>query len=385
MSESDSLLIGSTAPRALEAWSLVRSMLDHMTKMVQEDAENETELVEGLRVLARATALCSELSVDVDYEHPYFLSMNTRMRYIGGPNPDGEYHLGMIDGERRYRISGRRGTVCYLGFQVLAGRGLAPRRMAGYLSDRDLRSHADGSFEIVLARERPAPEELRSATWLAIPDDASAIVARQYIGDRAREVPASYSIETINPCPQRTLPSDEAIATQLTAMAWTIAKLTTLHRTIMPELRADPNRLITAEAARLGSENTTPDNLYMLGTFRLNPDEALVIDVHPPKTRYWSLTLENIWHECFDVGHRRISITHAAAIPRPDGRVRLVIAGNNPGVPNWLDTGGRHRGFMTFRWLDNPRPPNAETRVVRTVDLPGLEQEELYGDGRARS
>ena len=53
-------------------------------------------------------------------------------------------------------------------------------------------------------------------------------------------------------------------------MAWTIAKLTTLHRTIRPELLDMPNRLITAEAAELGSADTTPDNLYMMGTFRLD-------------------------------------------------------------------------------------------------------------------
>jgi hypothetical protein len=372
MTEPDPLPMENKASAALEAWSLVRSMLDHMTKMVQEDAENETELLEGLRVLARATALCSELSVDVDYECPYFFSMNTRMRYVGGPNPDGEYHLGMIDGGRRYRIRGHRGTVCYLGFQVLAGRGLAPRRMAGYVSDRDLRLDSAGSFEIVLAQTQPPAEELGDAMWVPIPGDASAVVVRQYIGDRAAEELASYSIEVLDAPGPRSLPSNEMIATQLTAMAWTIAKLTTLHRTIMPQLIGDPNHLVTTEAARIGSENTTPDNLYMIGTFRLRADEALVIDATPPRTRYWSLTLENIWHECFDVGHRRISITHAAAVRKPDNRVRFVIAGRDPGVPNWLDTGGRHRGFMTFRWLDNPSPPEVETRVVPIAGVAGL-------------
>ncbi|MGZ4707769.1 MAG: hypothetical protein ACXWBN_03385, partial [Acidimicrobiales bacterium] len=110
---------GGTGVKALEAWALVRRMLDDMTAMVQADAEDELELLEGLRVLGRATALCSELSLDVDGESPWFFSMNTEARLIGGPNPDGEYHLAMIDGAHRYRVSGRRGTVCYLGFQVL--------------------------------------------------------------------------------------------------------------------------------------------------------------------------------------------------------------------------------------------------------------------------
>ncbi len=81
-------------------------MLDDLTASVEAEAETELELLEGLRVLGRATALCSELSLDVDAERPWFFSMNTPARLIGGPNPDGEYFLGMIDGRHRYRVGG---------------------------------------------------------------------------------------------------------------------------------------------------------------------------------------------------------------------------------------------------------------------------------------
>ena len=62
-------------------------------------------------------------------------------------------------------------------------------------------------------------------------------------------------------------------------MAWTLMKLATLHRTIKPELLEQPNTLLTAQAADLGGADTTPDNLYMIGTFRLEPDQALVLDI----------------------------------------------------------------------------------------------------------
>ena len=39
-------------------------------------------------------------------------------------------------------------------------------------------------------------------------------------------------------------------------------------------------------------------------------------------------------------------------------------AGRDPGSANWLDTGGRPRGFVTVRWLDNPAPPPVETTLV---------------------
>src|SRR6187401_1232679 len=127
-----------TATKSLEAWQFVRKMIDDVTAVVTADARDERELLDGLRVVSRVTALCSELSVEADPELPWFFDMCSPTRLVGGPNPDGRYLLAMIRGDRTYRITGTRGGTAYLGFQVLAGTGLTPRRMAGYLSDTEL-------------------------------------------------------------------------------------------------------------------------------------------------------------------------------------------------------------------------------------------------------
>ncbi|MBW2289048.1 MAG: DUF1214 domain-containing protein [Deltaproteobacteria bacterium] len=349
--------------KTTEAWQLFRKMLDDMTQMVESDAENELEKLEGLRVLGRTAALCLELNLDVEEDAPRFYSMATPVRFVGGPNPSGGYYLTMIDGTRGYRIRGIRGTSTYLGFQILAGRGLTPRRMGAYHSDRDLALSPDGTFSFVLAASEPDFEDSGAEQWVRIPDDSSAIVVREYMSDPEAETPAQLSIEPLQ-APGPPVTNDEEIAEKLTAAAWTMAKLMTLHHTVMPELLEQPNRFFTAEAAELGSENTTPDNLYMFGTFRLADDEALVIELSPPATRYWSVTLESVWHECIEPHRRRSSITNGGAIARPDGTVRLVIAHRDPGAANWLDTGGRGRGFITVRWLDNPSAPPASTELV---------------------
>lgn len=352
------------AGRSLEAWALVRSMLDDLTQAVVAEAETELELLEGLRVLARVTALSAEVSLDGDPAQPWLLSMDTPARFVGGPNPDGEYYLAMVDGRHRYRLEGRRGTSAYLGFQVLAGSGLTPRRMAAYVSDRELALREDGSFALVLAAEQPTPEELGDARWVEVPPDASALVVREYVADRAHEQLAELRLTALESPAAPPPPTDAELAEQLTGFAWTIAKLATLHRTIKPELLTTPNALVVAEAAELGAADTTPDNLYMIGTFRLEPGECLVLDLEPPATRYWSVTLENIWHECIEPRRRRSSLTNAAAVPDADGRVRVVVSAEDPGAKNWLDTGGRHRGFVLLRWLDNPAPPAVTTTVT---------------------
>ncbi|MGZ8801822.1 MAG: DUF1214 domain-containing protein [Mycobacterium sp.] len=351
------------APAALESWRFVQQMLADLTQTVTEDATNERELLEGLRVLAKVTALCTELSVEADPLRPHFFDMCTDTRMIGGPNPDGRYLLAMIRGDRSYRISGKRGSTAYLGFQVLAGTGLTPRRMAGYVSDTELECDS-GSFALLLSASEPSPGVLGDAQWLPIPTDASAVVVREYIGDPRDEQPASMAIECLDSEALQPF-SDAEAAEAFTAMAWTIVKLATLHRTIKPELLTQPNTLVTAAAAELGGADTTPDNLYMMGTFALTADESLVLEFTPPDTRYWNVTLENIWHECLEPRHRHSSVTDKGVKPDVDGLVRIAIGAKDFGHGHWLDTGGRHRGFVVLRWLDRPDAPTVRTTVRR--------------------
>jgi hypothetical protein len=345
--------------QSVGAWRFFQDMLVDMTTVVAEDAESEREFIEGVRVIARISALCAQLSVEADSDRPSFFDMCTPTQMVGGPNPDGNYYLAMIRGDRSYRITGERGTSAYLGFQILAGTGLSPRRMAGYVSDVDLDVTA-GQFALVLSAQKPA--DLDGAQWLQIPTDASSVVVREYIGDRASEQLAVLDIEALDPDPVAVL-TDSALSDQLTAMAWTLVKLATLHRTIKPELLEHPNSLLTAQAADLGAADTTPDNLYMIGTFQLDPDQALVLDIEPPETRYWNITLENIWHECLEPHHRHSSVTNKGVHPGADGHVHIAISARDFEVGHWLDTGGRHRGFVVLRWLDNPEPPTVAISI----------------------
>ena len=89
-----------------EAWKLFRKMLDDMTEVVESDAENDLEKLEGLRVIGRTASMCLELNLDIEADAPRFYSMATPTRFVGGPNPHGGYYLTMLDGARGYRIHG---------------------------------------------------------------------------------------------------------------------------------------------------------------------------------------------------------------------------------------------------------------------------------------
>jgi hypothetical protein len=60
-----------------------------------------------------------------------------------------------------------------------------------------------------------------------------------------------------------------------------------------------------------------------------------------------------------DYANRLTTINQAQAHCDPDGFYRLVLAGDDPGIHNWLDTTGLQCGVLILRLAGaaNPTPP----------------------------
>ncbi|MCP5066995.1 MAG: DUF1214 domain-containing protein [bacterium] len=312
-------------------------------------------------------AMTSEIAADATPERPEFVRMDTGARKIGGDNPDGEYHLATIDGRHDYRITGNRGSVRYFSLNVNAGRGVTERRMAAFLNDRTIDFNEDGGFTLLLGQKRPDAE----GQWVEIPEDATSIMLRQYIADREHEALVSIDIAPLGDGPPLPDSTDATISEALAAASYAFVFLANLHKLVLPEAWERPNEFFTTDSDSLGGAISTPDNLYMIGSFEVSTDEALIIEVEPPDTLYWNLALETHWHESVDYMHRMTSRTLENVTSEGDGKVRFVIAHRDPGVPNWLDPMGNERGFMTFRWLD-ARGAVAPVPVVTRVGLADL-------------
>jgi hypothetical protein len=104
----------------------------------------------------------------------------------------------------------------------------------------------------------------------------------------------------------------------------------------------------------------------VIGTYDFGADEALIVEVDPLDVRFWNLAIENPWHESVDYMQRKTSRTHDGVTIDPDGKVRFLIAHARTDHPNYLETGGHSRGFMTFRWVgerDTQPPLPSVTRL----------------------
>lgn len=370
--ESNDSYIQLKSNQALEDF---KTMLDSTHQMVLNEAQTEQEAIEGMRWILRVMAMSAEVAADANPKLPHFQRMDTEVRKVGGDNPDAEYHHVQIDGQYDYIITGKRNTVRYLGFTINAGQGMTPRRQIGYINDQQLNTDSEGNFTLLLTRQKPDlaayGSEAGPANWIEIPDDASGILVRQYIANRETEILSELNIKILGEQPAYQPPSDQDIANALIGTTYAFLKLSTLHKYVLPDLLEDTNQFVRLTSETVGGAISGEDNLYMIGSYQLADDEALVIKALPPQTRYWNLTLESRWHETLDYRHRPTSLTLDQVTYSDDGSVEFVVAHSDPGHPNWLDTSGYNFGFMTFRWLDGKGlpVPLPQVKVVKQAEL----------------
>jgi hypothetical protein len=125
--------------------------------------------------------------------------------------------------------------------------------------------------------------------------------------------------------------------------------------------------------------------IYLEGLFEIAEDEALIIETEVPETvRYWSFMLADDRFATVDWTHRQSSLNAHQARLDADGRFRAVVAFRDPGIPNWLDTGGHLQGVIQGRWnqaSSAPHPsltrvPVAEVREHLPRDTPVVTPEE---------
>jgi hypothetical protein len=73
--------------------------------------------------------------------------------------------------------------------------------------------------------------------------------------------------------------------------------------------------------------------------------------------------------ESLDYFNHTIHTNKGIASYEEDGSVRLVIAHEDPGLPNWIDTCNHNDGTMCWRWIGAEVYPGLETRVVKISEL----------------
>ena len=335
--------------------------------LAEGSPESGLDRAEGFRYLSRLTR--ASLEKFVEYNDPLAPVLHRPVHEtakIGADNPDNYYQSATISGEYEYRIRGQRGTIHYLDFGTqsdgVAGSGDSSQ--AGHLDHTDLEMDADGHFEILLSCEE------KPGNWLRMSPDTAMLIVRQTFLDREKETPADLVIERIGGNGKPSPLTPEFLDAGLGQSAGLVLACSNLFSGWAQGFKTNHNNELPKfdDSVSMGAGGD-PNICYYHSYWELGPEEALVIESEVPECESWNFQLDNHWMESLDYRYHTIHVNKHTAVYEKDGSVRIVVAHEDPGVPNWIDTVGHARGTMCFRWIRAGEHPQPRTRVVKRSEI----------------
>ena len=314
----------------------------------------------NVRHMTRQLVLALQGEVEhSDASFPTFHRYEEPWAQWGGPNPDNVYTRAPIASDATYRVWGNVAGVRTAIFSLVDGDMHLGRY--GVFSERtlpDLHVAADGSFELWISPDR------HEGNWLESHVDARLLLVRQYQCDWMRDRIATLSIERIDTRGLRPAPPTAVqLAAALERAGDWVEKSIAYWCTYVERARASlPHNTMAPPGTPKGG---APSIAYGAGWWELMPDEALVVTTERPDADYWGWTAHHRFRlDSGDFASRQTSLNMTQAFVDDDARLRIVVAADDPGVPNWIDTEARPEGMLVYRSIGTRSRPVPEAQVV---------------------
>lgn len=289
---------------------------------------------------------------------------------FGQDNSDNCYRLAAVDPALCYRVTGHlpggawpidfslSATTGQLGENILANAG-------DVISIDRIDLDTDGRFAIDVDAGPPGGRNHLSIAG------GKMLFARDTLGDWAHEIPAHLDIAVIGGATPTAFDPDAA-AERAAALGETMCRfmLEALQHGIFE--RGPLNVLMPPWLA--GANGGLATQASALGHYRLEPDEAMIVCAEGHGAHYVGMQITDIWMLSYDYWDRTSSLNAQQLRPDSDGKLRWVISARDPGVANWLDSGGHRHGTILLRWQHLPEgalPPPAEVSIVPVAEVLG--------------
>ena len=270
----------------------------------------------------------------------------------GGPAPDFVYKWLFLDGRRTYRIRGSRGTSLICDFQLFDSymSKETMRSLGSYDLDAFERA-PDGSFEIIASAEE------HPGNWMRLdPSEPYIIVqVRDIFWDWGREEGVRMHVETLDRATDTMTHSEEELNRRIERAAGQVRGMinaaVTFRDRILPGA-GGVNRFHTIIGAQRTDRGASARAGYSSMVYEIEPDEALILDFEPPAAKYWSVALMDPFWQTLDFSFHQSSLNGLQTERDADGRVRMVLSVEDPGIANWLDASESRFGYCMLRHYD---------------------------------
>ncbi|MFT7529893.1 MAG: hypothetical protein ACI9FD_000896 [Gammaproteobacteria bacterium] len=279
-------------------------------------------------------------------------------RYAG-ETPDRIYQNVALSSDYRYELHGQRPKNHSLDIiiEVLPGPanwGLPP--LAAIHSDQ-IDFANDGSFMVTM--DNTPTEERRN--HLQLPQGTKLLLIRDSVTDWANHLPTKVSVKGLDAENTADIPREQLIASSAEMI---VAAAETSLKFYAGIWQREVNQL-TTYVRDLGW------GIVGLNPFSIADDQALVVTVDPLKARYFTLQVQDLWLESTEYIEHTSTLNIDQSKANADGTITYVVATQDPGYYNWIDTGGLNNGFLVGRWELFKEATSGEG-AVRSVQLINL-------------
>jgi len=357
-------------PSMQEAWTYyLRCLNEARAKLLASEwAQGSTERAQAQYCIQMLAAFGFNIYCAPRQAYPRFYLQTIFLPFeygFGLPCPDFQYHWTFLDGARDYRIHGRLGRSRWLEFQAQRGFwGDENQTHLGNWDMDDFKVAPDGSFEIIASARK------HEGNWIEL-DPACrniTLMTRDALYDWSNDIPAELHIEHIGPDAAGPVAHSEAEMERRLRAAGRLVRVTVdFFQGLSAQIVAGAggrNRFYRQAAHASNNVGGNPRAGYVQMMYDIPDGQALVVETQLPQARYWSLHVGDPWWQTTDYAHHHASINGHQAHIDAEGRVRLVLARRDPGVPNWIDTVDNTCGVALWRWYLAESHPVPTTRLV---------------------
>ncbi|OCC23288.1 hypothetical protein MB02_11645 [Croceicoccus estronivorus] len=304
--------------------------------------------------------------IALDPRHPTWTPCWNIAMNMGGPCPDYTYRTTDVDPQGSYRISGFRGTNRFVevgqhSYELLGHEGPSSVAPLQHSLD-DLTLGEAGAYSVILSPERPAGY---TGDWWRLAPTTVRLLLRQCSVDWIGEVDARIAIERLDDAPPTTAAEIDRRIGNLGRWAEGMVRF---DIDLARWYREHHGINVLTRSKKIESIGGMPNQVYYDGAYEIEDDEALVIETALPRTcLYWSLLVADDRFSTIDWANRQSSLNEAQARLDNDGKLRVVISKQDPGVQNWMDKADNPWGIIQMRWKvpsDAPDPVVTRCKVA---------------------